>query len=74
MATVTANSAPNMLMPAPDLLHVAVSATWALNRVWTFADATGRSAVRQYGFYFVLQTVGASIDSLSMPSVWSWFR
>jgi putative flippase GtrA len=41
---------------------VAVSATWALNRAWTFADATDRSAVRQYGLYFVLQTVGASIN------------
>lgn len=41
---------------------VAVSATWALNRSWTFADAADRRPARQYGLYFLFQALGAGIN------------
>jgi putative flippase GtrA len=41
---------------------LAVTATWALNRRFTFTSRAGADRKREYGRYFVVQTIGALIN------------
>ncbi|WP_158603842.1 GtrA family protein [Acidovorax sp. 94] len=41
---------------------VAVSATWMLNRLWTFNSGGFLSIRREYAYYFSVQILGAAIN------------
>jgi len=41
---------------------LAVTATWALNRTWTFAATKPQNKRREYLGYFLTQTIGAAIN------------
>lgn len=57
----------------------AVSATFALNRLWTFGARTVRSATAAYGKYLAVQIIGALINLavftlclLAVPRLREW--
>ena len=41
---------------------VAATSNWALNRIWTFADAAAAPAARQWGLYVLANTLGFVIN------------
>jgi putative flippase GtrA len=41
---------------------VALTATWLLNRTWTFAGGTDIAPMRQYGVYTLIQLAGLSVN------------
>ena len=53
----------------------AVSATWYLNRVWTFKKSRvdKPKVVQQYGYYLMVQAIGAAINIGSFFLVIYWF-
>jgi putative flippase GtrA len=58
---------------------LAVTATWQLNRSFTFPDRAGNDRGREYGRYFAVQMVGALINLgvyvaivVAVPAVGTW--
>ena len=53
----------------------AVSATWHLNRTWTFKHSglDKSTVVRQYGYYLTVQAIGAGINIGSFFLIIYWF-
>lgn len=51
------------IFPARSLsFAVAVTATWILNRLWTFPSGTDQNLRREYTYYFGTQAMGAAIN------------
>ena len=61
------------LWPRAISFPVALSATWYLNRVWTFADEKSDRKAQEYGRYAMVQIVGNLINlAVYATCLWTW--